>query len=94
MRRIDKCLRIVLATSLGATFFYAQGCVSTVAKNVNPCGTIIECDPMEYDQLFVDYTRSDWNLDPTCSVPGYCGGTPFPPNSTTTTTTTGTTTGG
>jgi hypothetical protein len=43
-----------------------------VVKNVNPCGTILVCDPAEYDLLVNDFP--DWELDPTCTIPGQCNG--------------------
>ena len=102
MRRWNKWqagLRIMLASSLMGTVFQA-GCLGKLASNVNPCGTILDCDPVEWDLMFHDYP--DWGIDPTCTIPGLCGGN-WPPSSTggtgttggatTTTTTTPTTTG-
>ena len=69
-------LRILLALAMGGTLVQLDlGCLGTIAKNVNPCGTILNCDPVEYDLLFADYP--DWDTDPTCTIPGFCGG-PFP----------------
>jgi hypothetical protein len=66
------------------------GCVQKVVNNFNPCGTILNCDAAEYDLMMHDFP--DWDLDPTCTIPGQCGGV-FPFNTTgTSTTTTGTTT--
>jgi len=70
------------------------GCVEKVVKNYSPCGTILNCDAEEYELMMADWP--DWELDPTCTIPGKCDGV-FPNNNTggttTTTTTTGTTTG-
>ena len=65
------------------------GCIEKVANSYNPCGTILNCDPAEYDLMMNNFP--DWSLDPTCTIPGRCGGV-FP-YSGGTTTTTGTTTG-
>jgi len=68
------------------------GCIEKVANNYNPCGTILNCDPAEYDLMMNDFP--DWSLDPTCTIPGRCGGVfPFGGGTTTTTGTTPTTTG-
>ncbi len=70
---------MMLAVSLaGTTFQTGTGCGGTLLRNVNPCGTILVCDPLEYDLTFIDYFPN-WNIDPTCTIPGLCGGTPFPP---------------
>jgi len=66
--------RILLALVTGGTVLQLD-CVTKVVKNVNPCGTVLNCDPVEYDLLFADYP--DYGIDPTCTVPGFCGG-PFP----------------
>ena len=58
-------------------------------NNYNPCGTILNCDPVEYDLMMNDWP--DWSLDPTCTIPGQCGGV-FPYNTTGDTTTTTNTT--
>ena len=76
LRRWQIALRIMLASSLMGTMFQA-GCLGKVANNVNPCGTILDCDPLEWDLMFNDYP--DWNLDPTCTIPGLCGGQWPPP---------------
>lgn len=91
-------LRVTLAVSMAGTTF-GVGCFGTVARNINPCGTILNCDPVEWDLMYHDYP--DWDLDPTCTIPGMCGGQ-WPPGTgsggeaadTTITTTTDTTTTG
>jgi len=80
------------------------GC-HTAARWLNPCGTLLVCDPnapdqgrLAWDRYFLDWP--DYEADPTCTVPYSCG--EWPPavgsggtTTTTTTTTTGqTTTGG
>jgi hypothetical protein len=77
------------------------GCLNKVARNVNPCGTILNCNPAEWDWMFHSADYPDYSADPTCVIPGQCD-TTWPPTepgqlgsgSSTTTTTTGTTTGG
>ena len=77
-RAWQRMIRIMLAVSLTGTTFQVVGCLQKVAKNVNPCGTIIDCDPLEWDYMW-NGLQPDWNLDPTCTIPGLCG--PWPPNS-------------
>jgi len=89
MRTEKKWISMVLASGLlGSIFHVPTGCFSKLANNVNPCGVILVCDPVEYDLLFQDFP--DYNVDPTCTIPGLCGGTPFPLSTGTTGTTTGT----
>jgi len=76
------------------------GCVTAMAKSFNPCGTILACDPYEWDLMMLNGNFPDWDLDPTCTVPGSCGDGIYPYDSDgttspseTSTTTTGTSTG-
>ena len=88
-----------MASSMMGTVFELScinrlsGIGGRIGKNINPCGTIIDCDPVEWDLMFNSYP--DWNLDPTCTIPGLCGGD-WPPSSANQggTTTGGATTGG
>ena len=77
LRRWQVALRLLLATAMAGTVFQLQ-CLGKVARNVNPCGTIVDCDPVEWDLMFHDFP--DWDLDPTCTIPGLCGGQ-WPPSS-------------
>lgn len=53
-------------------------CLGKVVRNVNPCGTVLNCDPIEYDLLWADFP--DFERDPTCTIPGLCGGVfPYDP---------------
>jgi hypothetical protein len=80
MRRFIKWTQILAAASFFGTVlqFPGAGCVGKIVNNVNPCGTILNCDPLEYDLAFHDMFP-DYAVDPTCTIPGFCGGTPFPP---------------
>lgn len=78
-------MRLLLAGGMGVVF--ATNCTGVAEKvfnNVNPCGTVLNCDPLEYELLNNNYP--DWSWDPTCTIPGQCG--TWPPNSTTSGTTT------
>ena len=72
-------------TTAGAFFgtmlqFPGADCSGKIIRNVNPCGTILNCDPLEYDLAFHQDEYPNWNIDPTCTIPGLCDtqGVPFP----------------
>ena len=67
-----------LAVLSGCTFQYGwipscQGALTTV----NPCGTILTCLPEDIDLIFSDIPN--WDLDPTCTIPGFGFGAPDTP---------------
>lgn len=62
-------LQIVLAGSLCGTMFQA-GCLGALGRNFNPCGTILACDPAEFDLLTIDPLEPDYEFNPTCVLPG------------------------
>lgn len=67
---------LVVAAFLGSMGQF--GCVTAMAKNFNPCGTVLVCDPYEWDLMMLDGNYPDWDLDPTCTVPGSCGDGIYP----------------
>ncbi len=71
-----------IATSGMLLELSCAGVGEKVVTGINPCGTILNCDPVEWDLITSDYP--DWDLDPTCTVPGQCG-TVWPPVAATTT---------
>ncbi|MEP0842783.1 MAG: hypothetical protein HRF43_08735 [Phycisphaerae bacterium] len=100
--------RMMLQSSLAVcacgTTFQVAGCLSQLGQNFNPCGTVLNCDPTDFDALFLD--APDFEFNPTCTIPTLwnCGGpisnvtganaaagTGTTGTTTTTTTTTGTT---
>lgn len=97
-------LQILLATSLCGSIFQVGSCLSSLGRNFNPCGTILTCDPAEFDLMTMDPLQPNYDYNPTCVVPGLFNCTTpitgFPgagtdddtfelPTTTTTTTTTG-----
>jgi hypothetical protein len=64
---------LMVALSGSVMTLSCTGLTEKLANNVNPCGTILNCDPVEYDLLTTDFP--DWDIDPTCTIPGQCGGT-------------------
>ena len=76
--RFARVAMVVAASLLAGTLpgMPGIGCVGKVANNFNPCGTILNCDPVEYDLMMNSFP--DWSLDPTCTIPGQCGDGIFP----------------
>lgn len=75
---LNRGFRLATVLTMGHLFQTDMSCTGVgekVVKNVNPCGTVLNCDPVEYDLLFAEYP--DWDVDPTCTIPAQCGG-PFP----------------
>lgn len=68
--------RLLTAAFVAATgsvmAFSCTGFGEKIVNNVNPCGTILNCDPVEYELLTTDFP--DYDLDPTCTIPGQCDG--------------------
>lgn len=58
------------------------GVSDKLVHNINPCGTILNCSPVEYD-LLTHQDYPNWNVDPTCTIYGQCG-TVWPPTGTST----------
>ena len=71
-KKIQMAVFAALATSIVLLMGVScEGLGSKLVANVNPCGTILNCNPVEWDLLTTDYP--DWNKDPTCTIPGKCG---------------------
>ena len=72
LRRVLQAMLVLTAgTLMQVGSLSCTGMAEKVVNNVNPCGTILNCDPVEYDLLTTDFP--DWDLDPTCTIPGQCG---------------------
>jgi hypothetical protein len=67
--------RVVLAALVVSAGMLAgvtcEGLGQKLVHNVNPCGTVLNCNPVEYDLLTTDFP--DFSIDPTCTIPGQCG---------------------
>jgi hypothetical protein len=68
IRRIG--IQIVLTSSVCGATYGLTGCLSSVATNFNPCGTVLTCDPAEWDLMLMDPTEPNYDYNPTCSIPG------------------------
>ena len=75
-RRIATML-LMLAPLTATTF--APGCLETALLAANPCGTILNCDPDFWQfTVYPALTVPNWELDPSCVIPGACGDWPPP----------------
>lgn len=77
-----RALRLFALTLAAGTCLQFGGClrsVSSYARNFNPCGTFLACDPVEYEFLTSGYQGPGVNpdIDPTCTYPPYCEDDPF-----------------
>jgi hypothetical protein len=76
-RLYQRLIQISLATMTGLTLSLScSGAAEKVTHTINPCGVVLNCNPEEYDLLTTDFPN--WNIDPTCTVPGQCSGNPWP----------------
>src|SRR5262245_36768898 len=57
------------------------GCAQTLARNVNPCGTRLVCDPLEYEYAVgnFDPLNPDFEACPVSVFVADCAGGVFPP---------------
>lgn len=74
--------RVSLIVVVG-TCFQLPSCglgdaLSYVGK-INPCGTILNCDPVTYEFIRSGYDGpgADPQVDPHCTYPPYCADDPF-----------------
>lgn len=80
-RRHQRVLYLAAAICLTGTVFQMGGCLSGAASyvaNYNPCGTILECDPITYRFIQSGYEGPgvDVDVDPFCTWPPYCSTPP------------------
>ena len=80
LRRWQRRLIVTLMVCSSGTVFGGLSSCYNRAGNLtrvfNPCGTIFDfCEPEDIDLLFAEVP--DWDVDPTCTIPGACGD-PFP----------------
>ncbi|TWT45211.1 hypothetical protein RAS1_16330 [Phycisphaerae bacterium RAS1] len=68
----------VVVASTGTAFQLSSctpGTLGNFVADLNPCGTILICDPLAYRFLTSGYDGPGVNLevDPACTFPPYCG---------------------
>lgn len=82
-----RLLGLALSAGLVGGAFQLGGCsfrdVNHFVGNINPCGTIIACDPTSYTFLTSGYQGPGVapDIDPACTYPPYCdpNSDPFAP---------------
>lgn len=55
------------------------GSIGQYIANINPCGTILNCDPVTYTFIRSGYDGpgADPDVDPACTYPPFCANDPF-----------------
>lgn len=81
--RLARSARFLAVVASGAAIFQIGGCsvggVTNFARNFNPCGSILACDPVVY-RFFTSGYRGpgvDPDIDPACTYPPFCANDPF-----------------
>lgn len=83
MRNVVRFARCAFGLALTGAVFQIAGCSLGGAQNflsqLNPCGTILVCDPVEFRFLTSGYRGPGANpdIDPACTFPPFCAGDPF-----------------
>lgn len=83
MRRCNRPLRLAFLAALGGTCLQFGACspggVARFVANLNPCGTILNCDPVTYRFVTSGYEGpgADPGVDPACTFPPFCANDPF-----------------
>lgn len=72
-----KLLFLSVSLSVGGSAYQLGGCVSNIPNQLfqlNPCGTILSCDPAEYAFITAGYDGPgvNANVDPFCTFPPFC----------------------
>ena len=79
----SRSLRKVLTVAAVGLCYQLGGCslggITNYLANVNPCGTILNCDPVTYNFINSGYDGpgADPDIDPVCTYPPYCEDDPF-----------------
>lgn len=66
-------LRLLATLAIGGAVFQGCGIINFVS-NINPCGTVLNCDPSTYRFATSGYRGPgiNPNIDPSCSYPPFC----------------------
>jgi hypothetical protein len=78
MRKRLRVFQITTIAILAGSCFQLGACAQYVSR-LNPCGTILNCDPVEYRFVRGNYDGPgvDPDLDPSCTYPPFCDNDPF-----------------
>jgi hypothetical protein len=76
--RMLRLIRLTTLATIGGICLQLGGCLGSAvsyAANINPCGTLLNCDPVTYDFITSGYEGpgADPDVDPACTYPPFCG---------------------
>lgn len=78
MNKTLRMLRVAAVVATAGMCFQLGSCVTgglRYAASYNPCGSILNCDPAQYEYLTeYDGPGIDIDYDPTCTWPPFCDG--------------------
>jgi hypothetical protein len=81
MKTKYRVLRTAASLSVGGCLLQLGGCfglgaVTNVLSDINPCGTILNCDPDTFDFVTSGYEGpgADPEVDFNCTFPPFCDG--------------------
>ena len=80
---LSRLLRLVTMAFVVGACYQLGGCtlggIGQYIANVNPCGTVLACNPVEYRFITSDYHGPGVNpgIDPACTFPPFCASDPF-----------------
>ncbi len=86
-QRTLKWMRLALAVLATGTVYQVGGCTASgighFIGQFNPCGTILNCDPIQYRFVRSGYVGpgADPSVDLFCTYPPYCGDQTVDPQS-------------
>jgi len=74
-RRLNASWLAVLAVVAGLPLVGCDDVLTDdVMRQLNPCLTILNCDPYAWEDLFIDpFGGYQIDIDPTCTIPYRCG---------------------
>lgn len=79
---------VTVAIIVGTCFLLGcdLGSIGQYVANINPCGTVLNCDPVTYTFIKSGYEGpgADPDVDPACTYPPFCADDPFVATITTT----------
>ena len=80
---LHRLLRVLSVAAIFGTCYQIGGCtlggLGHYVANINPCGSILDCDPVQYRFITSGYDGpgADPDIDPACTYPPFCDNDPF-----------------
>ena len=86
MHRIQRSFaKLAVTLALGGACFQIGSCdilgtAAAAIASINPCGTLLDCDPAYYQFITsgIDGPGVRADIDPFCTYPPFCGATQDP----------------